>query len=61
MQADEAETALARTNVLPHDPLLGLAEDEEINLPLTAFCYLIRRLSVSPSLSFLDSLSPFHN
>ena len=31
---------------LPHDPLLGLKAEELFNLPLTAFCYLVRRLSV---------------
>jgi len=45
--ADRAEAKLGRTNPLPHDPLMGLAESEEINLALTAFCYLVRRLTVS--------------
>jgi ubiquitin-conjugating enzyme E2 Q len=44
--ADKAETHLGYTNSLPHDPLLGLAETDEINLTLTAFCYLVRRLTV---------------
>lgn len=44
--ADKAEAELGRTNPLPHDPLLGLAESGEINLTLTAFCYLVRRLTL---------------
>ncbi|RDB28698.1 hypothetical protein Hypma_015532 [Hypsizygus marmoreus] len=44
--ADEEETKLSRTNDLPHDPLLGLEANHEVNLPLAAFCYLIRRLSL---------------
>ena len=48
LAADKEEAALGRTNPLPHDPLLGLAESDEINLTLTAFCYLVRRLTVGP-------------
>jgi ubiquitin-conjugating enzyme E2 Q len=29
------------------DPLHGLDKGSPINLPLTAFCYLVRRLAVS--------------
>lgn len=46
LEADRAEIKLARTTHLPHDPLAGLGKDEPINLPLTAFCYLIRRLAL---------------
>ncbi|KAF8968508.1 hypothetical protein BDZ97DRAFT_1798782 [Flammula alnicola] len=45
-QADRDERELARTTVLPHDPLMGLNSTEPFNLPLTAFCYLVRRLSL---------------
>ncbi|KAJ7458741.1 hypothetical protein B0H11DRAFT_2286534 [Mycena galericulata] len=44
--ADKAETALARLGKLPHDPLRELPAGEEINLPYTAFCYLVRRLTL---------------
>ncbi|KAF9461901.1 hypothetical protein BDZ94DRAFT_1262434 [Collybia nuda] len=44
--ADKEERELTRTTVLPHDPLLDLGKNDGINLPLTAFCYLIRRLSL---------------
>jgi hypothetical protein len=55
---------MARLGTLPHDPLRDLAKGEEINLPYTAFCYLIRRLTVRYSffplfsLLFFLSLSP---
>jgi hypothetical protein len=29
------------------DPLQGLEKGTPVNLPLTAFCYLVRRLAVS--------------
>ncbi|TFK72251.1 hypothetical protein BDN72DRAFT_836432 [Pluteus cervinus] len=44
--ADKEENKLAQTNKLPHDPLAGLSKNSEINLPLTAFCYLVRRLTL---------------
>lgn len=44
-RADRDERKLEATT-LPHDPLLGLKAEEPFNLPLTAFCYLVRRLSV---------------
>ncbi|KIY49649.1 hypothetical protein FISHEDRAFT_65102 [Fistulina hepatica ATCC 64428] len=44
--ADQEERALSRAHRLPHDPLDGLGANERINLPLTAFCYLIRRLAI---------------
>ncbi|KAF7329967.1 UBIQUITIN-CONJUGAT-2 domain-containing protein [Mycena kentingensis (nom. inval.)] len=44
--ADKEETVLARTGVLPHDPLRSLPANEQINIPYTAFCYLIRRLTI---------------
>ncbi|TFK43105.1 hypothetical protein BDQ12DRAFT_165045 [Crucibulum laeve] len=46
LNADKEESKLGRTTILPHDPLSGLAKDTPINLPLAAFCYLIRRLSL---------------
>ncbi|KAK0467149.1 uncharacterized protein EV420DRAFT_1507476 [Desarmillaria tabescens] len=42
--AEKEEQKLNRT--LPHDPLRGLGKSEDINLPLTAFSYLIRRLTL---------------
>ncbi|KAF6754673.1 hypothetical protein DFP72DRAFT_812438 [Ephemerocybe angulata] len=44
--ADKEESRLGRTLALPHDPLAGLGRNEPINLPLTAFSYLIRRLTL---------------
>ncbi|KAJ2925630.1 hypothetical protein H1R20_g11464, partial [Candolleomyces eurysporus] len=44
--ADKEEAQLARSLTLPHDPLAGLSNNEPINLPLTAFSYLIRRLTL---------------
>ncbi|CAA7264437.1 unnamed protein product [Cyclocybe aegerita] len=46
--ADREERELSRTTNLPHDPLIGLGADQPFNLPLTAFCYLVRRLSLCP-------------
>ncbi|KAF9060333.1 hypothetical protein BDP27DRAFT_1339817 [Rhodocollybia butyracea] len=45
---DKAERAMIRkgTTILPDDPLHNLSEDEDVNWPLTAFCYLIRRLAL---------------
>ncbi|KAG6813798.1 hypothetical protein H0H92_007210 [Tricholoma furcatifolium] len=48
LAADAEETQLARTNKLPHDPLLSLPKENRINVILTAFCYLIRRLTLCP-------------
>ncbi|KAJ7320981.1 hypothetical protein DFH08DRAFT_713280 [Mycena albidolilacea] len=45
-RADKDEAALARLGTLPHDPLRELPKGEDINLPYTAFCYLIRRLTL---------------
>ncbi|KAF8190600.1 hypothetical protein K438DRAFT_1831354 [Mycena galopus ATCC 62051] len=45
-RADKEESALARLGTLPHDPLRDLPKGEEINLPYTAFCYLVRRLTL---------------
>ncbi|KAF9266711.1 hypothetical protein L218DRAFT_895759 [Marasmius fiardii PR-910] len=42
--ADREERNFADIKNLPHDPLMGLGPAEDINVPLTAFCYLIRRL-----------------
>ncbi|KAH6905576.1 hypothetical protein BKA70DRAFT_1372977 [Coprinopsis sp. MPI-PUGE-AT-0042] len=45
--ADKHENNLARSSVkLPDDPLSRLEADQAINLPLTAFSYLIRRLTL---------------
>ncbi|KAF7297153.1 UBIQUITIN-CONJUGAT-2 domain-containing protein [Mycena indigotica] len=44
--ADKAEVELIRSGTLPHDPLYGLGPNQNINLPYTAFCYLIRRLTL---------------
>ncbi|KAJ7127952.1 hypothetical protein C8R44DRAFT_979448 [Mycena epipterygia] len=44
--ADKEEGALARGGTLPHDPLRELPKGEQINLPYTAFCYLVRRLTL---------------
>ncbi|KAJ4466482.1 hypothetical protein C8J55DRAFT_527332 [Lentinula edodes] len=45
---DQAERAMIRKNttILPDDPLYGTGKDEELDWPLTAFCYLIRRLTL---------------
>ncbi|KZT05739.1 uncharacterized protein LAESUDRAFT_726677 [Laetiporus sulphureus 93-53] len=42
--ADEQEAVLQQSYNLPPDPLLSGQSDGHINLPLLAFCYLIRRL-----------------
>ena len=47
-QADEKEAALSSSYHLPPDPLLGHERDKPINLPLVAYCYLLRRLTVGP-------------
>ncbi|KAF8797821.1 hypothetical protein BYT27DRAFT_7204023 [Phlegmacium glaucopus] len=47
LQADSDERKIGAT-VLPHDPLLGLRAEDPFNLPLTAFCYLVRRISLCP-------------
>ncbi|KAJ6535048.1 hypothetical protein B0H19DRAFT_1383300 [Mycena capillaripes] len=50
LAADAEEATLARAGpwgvALPHDPLRALPKGEEINLPYTAFCYLVRRLTL---------------
>ncbi|KAJ6632300.1 hypothetical protein B0H10DRAFT_1865630 [Mycena sp. CBHHK59/15] len=47
IKADKEEGRHARTTgTLPHDPLRDLEKEEEINLPYTAFCYLVRRLTL---------------
>ncbi|KAG5729844.1 Ubiquitin-conjugating enzyme E2Q-like protein 1 [Termitomyces sp. T112] len=48
LAADAEESQLAHTNKLPHDPLLRLRKESKVNIILTAFCYLIRRLSLCP-------------
>ncbi|KIK53259.1 hypothetical protein GYMLUDRAFT_49424 [Collybiopsis luxurians FD-317 M1] len=42
----EREMIHKNTTVLPDDPLYRLGKDEQINWPLTAFSYLIRRLTL---------------
>lgn len=44
---DRAEVQLSGTYSLPLDPFLGKQATDEIDLPLTAFSYLLRRLTVS--------------
>jgi ubiquitin-conjugating enzyme E2 Q len=44
--ADKEETVLASSYRLPFDPLAGRNKDDELNLPLIAFCFLVRRLTV---------------
>ncbi|KAF9007058.1 hypothetical protein BDQ17DRAFT_1351337 [Cyathus striatus] len=44
--ADKSEFHQQRTTILPLDPLGGQGKTDAINLPLTAFSYLIRRLSL---------------
>ncbi|KDQ20057.1 hypothetical protein BOTBODRAFT_152662 [Botryobasidium botryosum FD-172 SS1] len=46
LDADRREEKLARSNPLPHDPLRDSQAGSHINMPLTAFCYLIRRLTL---------------
>ena len=54
-EADQQEKQLHN---LPHDPLLTTNVNEPFNLPLTAFCYLLRRLSVR---NFTFILSSSHS
>ncbi|PCH39035.1 hypothetical protein WOLCODRAFT_141073 [Wolfiporia cocos MD-104 SS10] len=44
--ADEGEEVLARSYSLPPDPLLIHGHDKQLNLPLLAYCYLLRRLTL---------------
>ncbi|KIM73751.1 hypothetical protein PILCRDRAFT_99249 [Piloderma croceum F 1598] len=44
--ADKTERKLRQTYNLPPDPLVGRETMDELNLPLVAFCYLIRRLTL---------------
>ncbi|TFY60148.1 hypothetical protein EVJ58_g5335 [Rhodofomes roseus] len=46
--ADEKEAGLASSYKLPPDPLLAYDRDAPLNLPLLAFCYLLRRLTLCP-------------
>ncbi|CAK5263224.1 unnamed protein product [Mycena citricolor] len=46
LAADASEKAEFQAGKLPYDPLQGQAQDSEINLPYTAFSYLIRRLTI---------------
>ncbi|KAJ3823174.1 hypothetical protein F5880DRAFT_1613100 [Lentinula raphanica] len=45
---DEAEREMIRngTTILPDDPIHKMGNNDQINWPLTAFCYLIRRLTL---------------
>ena len=45
-----ADRLLGQSYVLPPDPLLERNGEEPINLPLLAFSYLLRRITVSHSL-----------
>ncbi|EMD36029.1 hypothetical protein CERSUDRAFT_156784 [Gelatoporia subvermispora B] len=44
--AEEEEIQLSQTYNLPPDPLLYHGDKESLNLPLVAFCYLLRRLTL---------------
>lgn len=46
MRAEANESEIMKRIALL-DPLQGLEKGSPINLPLTAFCYLVRRLAVS--------------
>ncbi len=46
MRADKEEAQLAYTNRLPEDPLQATDRGVHLNLPLCAFSYLLRRLTV---------------
>lgn len=46
--ADKEERKLTSSYRLPADPLTGREATDEVNLPLVAFCYLVRRLTVCP-------------
>ena len=56
-QADEKEAALSSSYHLPPDPLLGHERGTQINLPLVAYCYLLRRLTVGQHVRFHCSTS----
>jgi hypothetical protein len=45
-QADLEETQLSYTNKLPQDPFEAPDREEHLNLPLCAFSYVLRRLTV---------------
>ncbi|KAM5545525.1 hypothetical protein V8D89_000563 [Ganoderma adspersum] len=66
--ADAADTLLAQSYVLPPDPLLERNGDDPINLPLLAFSYLLRRITLCPRYCLvchqqlqedLDALKPY--
>ncbi|OCH92005.1 hypothetical protein OBBRIDRAFT_791754 [Obba rivulosa] len=44
--AEDEEIELSQTYNLPPDPLLSHSDRESLNLPLVAFCYLLRRLTL---------------
>jgi hypothetical protein len=44
--ADKTERKLTKSYDLPPDPLIGRENTDHLNLPLVAFCYLLRRLTV---------------
>ncbi|KAI0350812.1 hypothetical protein OH77DRAFT_1570284 [Trametes cingulata] len=46
--ADVAEAQLSETYRLPFDPLLERSAEDAVNLPLAAFSYLLRRLTLCP-------------
>ncbi|KAJ4479081.1 hypothetical protein J3R30DRAFT_3473939 [Lentinula aciculospora] len=45
---DQTERAMIRKKItiLPDDPLYSMGRDDEVDWPLTAFCYLVRRLTL---------------
>jgi ubiquitin-conjugating enzyme E2 Q len=51
-KADVDERLLADNYALPTDPLVELQQRENINLPLVAFAYTLRRFMVSSASSF---------
>ena len=53
MEVDKVEAKLALSHDLPADPFQDYEATDEIDLPLTAFSYLVRRLAVSLFLSLI--------
>ncbi|KDQ51732.1 hypothetical protein JAAARDRAFT_497248 [Jaapia argillacea MUCL 33604] len=46
MEEDREERTVAQTYHLPHDPLLNREPNAELNLPLIAYSYLVRRMTL---------------
>ncbi|KAH9940093.1 uncharacterized protein BXZ73DRAFT_88813 [Epithele typhae] len=66
--ADVADEELAKSYVLPPDPLLTRNAEDPVNLPLFAFSYLLRRITLCPRFCLvchqqlkedLDALKPY--